>query len=160
MCGKIFQVSAKITTLKKHWVCPRGVMVKAMDCGIVVSEFVFQLRHYVHFRANTLGKGMNHLILPAMDYIVPLLRLMLWFSLSIFHTTINWKSVFTRIWVTADLLRSPGHFWLFLPIYSFYCQVGFAFSSNIEFILSLFNVLRDYSKYSKYFWSHSHLNAL
>ena len=22
------------------WVCPRGVMVKAMDCGIVVSEFV------------------------------------------------------------------------------------------------------------------------
>ena len=24
--------------------CPRGVMVKVMDCGIVVSEFVFQLR--------------------------------------------------------------------------------------------------------------------
>ena len=46
--------------------CPRGVMVKAMDCGIVVSEFVFQSRYYVHFRANTLGKGMNPLILPAM----------------------------------------------------------------------------------------------
>ena len=42
---------------------PRGVMVKAMDCGIVVSEFVLQLRYYVHFQANTLGKGMNHLIL-------------------------------------------------------------------------------------------------
>ena len=46
--------------------CPRGVMVKAMDCGIVVSEFVLQSRYYVHFRANTLGKGMNPHILPAM----------------------------------------------------------------------------------------------
>ena len=35
--------------------CPRGVMVKAMDCGFVVREFVLQLRYYVHFRANTLG---------------------------------------------------------------------------------------------------------
>ena len=40
-------------TIKKH-------------CGIVVSEFIFQSRYYVHFRANTLGKGMNPLILPAM----------------------------------------------------------------------------------------------
>ena len=39
--------------------CPRGVMVKAMDCGIVVSEFVLQSRYYDHFRANTV-------ILPAM----------------------------------------------------------------------------------------------
>ena len=45
-----------------------GVMVKAMNCGIVVREFVLQSRYYVHFRANTLGKGMNPLILPpAMD---------------------------------------------------------------------------------------------
>ncbi len=44
----------------------RGVMVKAMDCGIVVRKFVLQSRYYVHFRANTLGKGMNPLILPAM----------------------------------------------------------------------------------------------
>ena len=43
-----------------------GVLVKAMDCGIVVREFVLQSRYYVHFRANTLGKGMNPLILPAM----------------------------------------------------------------------------------------------
>ena len=42
--------------------CPRGVLVKAMDCGIVVREFVLQSRYYVHFRANTLGKGMNPLI--------------------------------------------------------------------------------------------------
>ena len=46
--------------------CPRGLMVKAMDCGIVVREFVPQSRYYVHFRANTLGKGMSPLILPAM----------------------------------------------------------------------------------------------
>ena len=46
------------------WGCPRGVMVKAMNCGIVVREFVLQSRYYVHFRANTLGKGMNPLILP------------------------------------------------------------------------------------------------
>ena len=44
--------------------CPRGVMVKAMNCGIVGREFVLQSRYYVHFRANTLGKGMNPLILP------------------------------------------------------------------------------------------------
>ena len=44
--------------------CPRGIMVKAMHCGIVVREFVLQSRYYVHFRANTLGKGMNPLILP------------------------------------------------------------------------------------------------
>ena len=41
-------------------------MVKAIDCGIVVSEFVLQSRYYVHFRANTLGKGMDPLILLAM----------------------------------------------------------------------------------------------
>ena len=41
--------------------CPLGVMVKAMECGIVVSEFVLQSRYYVYFRANTLGKGMTSL---------------------------------------------------------------------------------------------------
>ena len=46
--------------------CLRGVMVKEMDCEIVVSEFVLQWRYYVQFRTNTLGKGMNPLILPAM----------------------------------------------------------------------------------------------
>ena len=43
-----------------------GIMVKGMDGGIVENEFVLQLRYFVHFRANTLGKGMNPLILPAM----------------------------------------------------------------------------------------------
>ena len=46
---------------------PRGLMVKAMDSWIVVREFVLQSCYYVHFRANTLGKCMNPLILPAMD---------------------------------------------------------------------------------------------
>ena len=43
-----------------------GVTVKAMDCWIVVSEFVLQSRYYVHIQTNTRGKGMNPLILPAM----------------------------------------------------------------------------------------------
>ena len=46
--------------------CPRGIMVKVIDCGIIVREFVLQWCYYVHFRANTLGKGMNPIILPAM----------------------------------------------------------------------------------------------
>ena len=55
-----------IAILGNIWGCPSGVMVKATDSGIVVSEFVLHSRYYVHFRANTLGKGMNPLILPAM----------------------------------------------------------------------------------------------
>ena len=46
--------------------CPRGVVVKAMDCGIIESEFELQSRYNIHFWTNTLGKGMNPLILPAM----------------------------------------------------------------------------------------------
>ena len=58
----------KIVCIKKvSWECPRGVMVKEMASGVVVREFVLQSRYYVHFRANTLGKGMNPLILLAMD---------------------------------------------------------------------------------------------
>ena len=41
-------------------------MVKMMDCEIVESEFELQLRYYVHFQTNTLGKGMNPLFLPVM----------------------------------------------------------------------------------------------
>ena len=52
---------------KQEWGCPRGVMVKVMGCGIVVSEFVLQSRYYVHFRENSLGKGIDPLIIPAMD---------------------------------------------------------------------------------------------
>ena len=43
-------------TLKVRGGRPRGLMVKAIGCGIVVSEFVHLSRYYVHFRTNTLGK--------------------------------------------------------------------------------------------------------
>ena len=67
----IFKVKTKVANKKVILLCPfrgcpPGVMVKATDCGIVVREFVLQSRYYVHFRANTLRKGMNPLILPAM----------------------------------------------------------------------------------------------
>ena len=55
-----------ICTKTRFGAFPRGVMVKAMDCRIVVSKFGLQLRYYVHFRTNTLGKDVNTLILPAM----------------------------------------------------------------------------------------------
>ena len=35
-------------------------------CGSVVSEIELWSCYYIHFRANTLGKVMNPLILPAM----------------------------------------------------------------------------------------------
>ena len=60
----------KVCVSKKYsnwtWDCPRSVMTIAMDYGIVVSEFILQSRYCVHFRANTFGKGMNPLIIPAM----------------------------------------------------------------------------------------------
>ena len=40
-------------------------MVKALDCEIVVTEIELQLRYYVYFRINTIGKDMNVFILPA-----------------------------------------------------------------------------------------------
>ena len=46
--------------------CHRGVMINVLDYGFVVSEFELQSRYYVHFRTNTLGKGMNFVIVPAM----------------------------------------------------------------------------------------------
>ena len=40
-------------------------MVKALEYRIVVSEFELQSCNYVHFRENTLGKGMNTTNIPA-----------------------------------------------------------------------------------------------
>ena len=71
-CRQIFSLSSLFVLHLEYLLpesfkgCPRSVMVKAMDCRIVVREFVLQSRYYVHFRANTLRKGMNPLILPAM----------------------------------------------------------------------------------------------
>ena len=64
--GSFKNVLYKLCVYKSYRGCPRGVMVKAMDCGIVVSEFVLKSRYYVDLQANTLGKSMTLLILPAM----------------------------------------------------------------------------------------------
>ena len=49
-----------------NWGNPRDVMVKAMDCEIVVSKFVLQLPYCVNFRANTLEEKYEPLILAAL----------------------------------------------------------------------------------------------
>ena len=53
MCNKI----------KSKWGSPRNVVTIVLNYDLEVSKFEMQSRHYVHFRTNTLGKGMNPLIL-------------------------------------------------------------------------------------------------
>ena len=66
-CSTLVLTVINITDLSKMVrVCHRGVMVKAMVYRIVISEFEFQSRYYVHSQPNTLGKDKNPLILPAM----------------------------------------------------------------------------------------------
>ena len=43
--------------------CSRGVMVKAMVCGIVVRQDVLKSNNNVYFRANTHGKVLNTIFL-------------------------------------------------------------------------------------------------
>ena len=38
---------------------PNGVVANALDCDIVVSQFELESGYYIHFRCNTLRKGMN-----------------------------------------------------------------------------------------------------
>ena len=45
---------------------PLSEEANVLDSDIVVSKFKLQLGYYVHFWTNTLGKGMNSLIPPAM----------------------------------------------------------------------------------------------
>ena len=45
---------------------PRDVLAKMLNCDIVVSEFELQSHNYIYFGINTLGKGMNPFIFPAM----------------------------------------------------------------------------------------------
>ena len=44
----------------------RGVMVKSLDCRIIVHEFELHSRYYVHFWTNIFRKSMNPFILPSM----------------------------------------------------------------------------------------------
>ena len=39
--------------------CPRCVVTNVLISDIVINEFEFQLRYYVHFRTDTLRKGMK-----------------------------------------------------------------------------------------------------
>ena len=43
----------------------RDAMANVLDCESVANEFEFQSCFYIHFRINTLGKGMNSPILPS-----------------------------------------------------------------------------------------------
>ena len=43
-----------------------GVVANVQNCDIVVCEFGLQSHYYVHLLISTSGKGMNHLIIPAM----------------------------------------------------------------------------------------------
>ena len=54
-------------TNNSYRISPHGVMAYVRDYSFEVSEFEHQSSYYVHFRTNTLGKGMNSLIPPAMS---------------------------------------------------------------------------------------------
>ena len=41
---------------------PCGVVANALNRDIVIREFKQQSRYYVHFRINSIGKGMDPLI--------------------------------------------------------------------------------------------------
>ena len=45
----------------------RFVVVKVLDCDIVVSEFELLSRYYVDFRTDTFKKNMNLFIMRAID---------------------------------------------------------------------------------------------
>ena len=57
--------SALSFPLTPMWLHPHSVVANVPDCNIIVSKFKLQQRYYVQFQTNTLRKGMNHLILPA-----------------------------------------------------------------------------------------------
>ena len=44
------------------WENPHGVMVSVLDSNLDVSEFKLWSCYYIHFRTDTLGKGINPLI--------------------------------------------------------------------------------------------------
>ena len=50
------------------WWGPCGVVFNALDCGIVVSEFKLQPCYNVHFKTNTLGKGMTPPFIASASY--------------------------------------------------------------------------------------------
>ena len=53
-------------------------MANMLDCGIIVTEFEFQLCYYIHFQTNTFGKGWN-------PFIPPQLWVKLYFNYSLYN---------------------------------------------------------------------------
>ena len=51
-----------LLNLLEKYTC--DVMAKELNCVVEESEFEVQLHYYVHFRTNTLWKGMNLLTSP------------------------------------------------------------------------------------------------
>ena len=49
------------------WVSLHGIVINELECNIVISEFKLQSCYYIHFQINILWRGMNTLILSAMD---------------------------------------------------------------------------------------------
>ena len=64
--GKFSLFSLMAISTHDGWGFSRCIIVTAMDCRIVGSEFELQSHRYFHFRTNTLVKFMNPFTLPAM----------------------------------------------------------------------------------------------
>ena len=68
MMMMIMMINGQQMFYQKHCSTARGgLMVKWLDCEIVVREFELQLRYNAHFQTNTLGKGKNSQILQSMS---------------------------------------------------------------------------------------------
>ena len=53
----VLDLSTSQSTICRHLRgCLLGVIVKALDCRLVVRQFELQLVYYIHFRTNTLRK--------------------------------------------------------------------------------------------------------
>ena len=63
-----------------------GVLAHKLDCDIAISEFELKSSYSVHFWTNTLGKGMNPLILHSncvfISTTAALLRICLWHEIT------------------------------------------------------------------------------
>ena len=59
------RVKNSLETAQKMQGSPCDVMAKVLECEIVVYEFELQSQYHFHFWNNTIGKGMNPLILTA-----------------------------------------------------------------------------------------------
>ena len=65
-CVKKWIKTSIISNNRKERVVPFSVVANVQNCCIVGSEFELSSRYYAHFRINTLEKGMNLVIPPAM----------------------------------------------------------------------------------------------